>query len=234
MANAAHLTAFLALFAALLTAPAPSDAADPRCERAMHAAAPADVVLRVDHAEVAYDFTREREDLLAIVHRHGSADASARMSGRRVHGLTHSSLSYQLQASFQLQSLHDGTWCLWPRTTQADLGYSDTTVYVARDYPPGTCAFDAVRAHEAEHVAINIAVVDTHAPRLRTAMKLAARQGFPLAGRNPATLKVRAKDMLDAKFQDALGPLLSDRTRRNAAIDTETSYRALNAQCDRW
>lgn len=234
MAHAAKLTAFLAVFAALLTAPAASEAADPRCERAMHAAPPVEVVLRVDHADVAYDFTRERDDLLTIVQRHGSADASARMSGRRVHGLTHSSLSYQLQASFQLQALRDGTWCLWPGATQAELGYSDTTVYVARDYPPGTCAFNAVRAHEAEHVAINVAVVDAHAPRLRTAMKMAARQGFPLVGRNQADLKARAKDMLDANFQESLRPLLNDRTRRNAAIDTEHAYRALNARCERW
>jgi hypothetical protein len=200
----------------------------------MAAAPQAEAVLRIDHAEVAYDFTRERDELLTIVRRHGSADASARMSGRRIHGLTHSSLSYQMKASFEMRGLPDGTWCLWPRSTVAELGYSDTTVYVARDYPAGTCAFEAVLAHEAEHVAINAAVVDAHAPRLRAALKTLSRQGFPLAGRTPASLKARAQDMLDGGFRDALGPLLSDRTRRNSDIDTEPSYRALNARCERW
>lgn len=204
------------------------------CLRAMQEAAPATATLRIDHARVAYDFNRGRDDLYAIVRRHGSADASARMSGRRVHGLTHSSLGYHLQASFDLQGLPDGTWCLWPRATVADLGYTDTTVYVARDYAAGTCAFEAVLAHEEEHVAINTAVVDDHAPRLRNVLATLTRQGFPLVGSNPDVLRGRAQAMLDHGFRNALTPLLTDRSHRNAAIDSEHSYRALNAQCARW
>lgn len=200
----------------------------------MEQVAPAEASLRVDHARVAYDFNRGREDLYAIVHRHGTADASARMSGRRIHGLTHSSLGYHLQASFDLQGLADGTWCLWPRAITTELGYTDTTVYIARDYAAGTCAFEAVLAHEEEHVAINTAVVDDHAPRLRTTLAALARQDFPLAGRDPEILRARAQAMLDSGFRDALTPLLTDRSHRNAAIDSEPSYRTLNARCTRW
>ncbi|MGC2854924.1 hypothetical protein ACM64Y_05575 [Novispirillum sp. DQ9] len=234
MADSIRLTAavgFLVVVLAGWTAPAP---ASQKCLSAMSAAAPPQAVLRIDHAPSRHDFTRGREDLYAIVRRHGTADAAARMSGRRVHGLTHSSLGYQLQGSFDAVGLPDGSWCLWPRSVEADLGYSDTTVYVARDYPPGTCAFDAVLAHEHEHVGINEQVVADHAGRLRDALLRLARQGFPLAGPDPAVLRARGQAMMDAGFRDALTPLLADRTRRNAAIDTESSYRALNGRCDRW
>ncbi len=226
----------LAVGVVLWGTPRPALAADSdgRCLRAMQEAAPAAATLRIDHARVVYDFNRGRDDLYSIVRRHGSADASARMSGRRVHGLTHSSLGYHLQASFDLQGLPDGTWCLWPRATTADLGYTDTTVYVARDYAAGTCAFEAVLAHEEEHVAINTSVVDDHAPRLRTTLAALTRQGFPLAGRDPESLRAQAQGMLDSGFRDALTPLLNERSRRNAAIDSEHGYRTLNARCTRW
>lgn len=222
--------------AVLVGLPRPTFAAAPdaRCIAAMAQAPTPEAILYINHADVRYDFTQGREDLYAIVRRHGSPDAAARMSGRRVHGLTHSSLGYYLKAGFALQGLPDGTWCLWPRNVMADLGYSDTVVYVARDYSAGSCAFEAVLSHEEEHVAINATVVDDHALRLRTALNHLARDGFPLVGTDPDRLREQAQEQLDAGFRDALMPLLADRTRRNADLDTEHSYRALNAQCDRW
>lgn len=234
MAHGIRIIAALGFLLVGLAAWAAPAAADQRCLDALRAAAPAEIALRIAHAPVRHDFTRGREALYAIVQHHGTADAAARMSGRRVHGLTHSSLGYQLQGAFDAVGLADGTWCLWPRAVHADLGYTATTVYVSRDYPKGTCAFAAVLSHEHDHVAINEQVVEDHAGRLRGVLARLARQGFPMAGPDPEILRAHAQAMMDAAFRDALGPLLAERTRRNAAIDTEAGYRALNAQCEQW
>lgn len=234
MANGIRLIAAVGVLVVGLVAWAAPAAASQRCLGAMRAAAPAEVALRIDHAPVRHDFTRDRDALYAIVRHHGTADAAARMSGRRVHGLTHSSLGYQLQGAFDAVGLPDGAWCLWPRSVHAELGYTETTVYVSRDYTPDTCAFDAVLTHEHEHVAINEQVVDDHVERLRRVLGALTRHGFPLTGPDPELLRARAQAMLDTGFRAALTPLLADRTRRNAAIDTEPSYRALNKQCADW
>lgn len=222
---------FLGVVMAVWTAPA---AANQQCLDAMRAAQRPEVALRVAHAPVRQDFTQGRDALFGIVRRYGTADAAARMSGRRVHGLTHSSLGYQLRGAFSAIALPSGAWCLWPRAVEAELGYSETTVYVSRDYSPGTCAFDAVLAHEYEHVAINERVVDDHVDRLRRVLASAARRGFPMIGPDPEILRARGQAMMDTTFRDALAPLLAERTQRNAAIDTEHSYRVLNQQCTEW
>lgn len=231
--------AFALTWSAVL-AGAPAAAAGPqhRCTAAAAAAgvAPAapGVRLSVNHAPVRYEFSRSGSELATIIARHGSAAASTRMMGRRVHGLTHSSLGYNLGAAFDLLSLADGTWCLWPRRVDAELGYSETTVYIANAYRRDSCAFQAVLAHEEEHVAINAAVVEDHTARLEAALSTLALEGFPLAGPDPQVLQEVARDHLDSGFRAALEPMLIERARRNAAIDTEPAYRSLAAQCDRW
>ena len=46
----------------------------------------------------------------------------------------------------------------------------EVTVYVAREYAPGSCNFDVIRRHEEEHVAIARRLVTEYRPRLLAAV----------------------------------------------------------------
>lgn len=72
--------------------------------------------------------------------------------GNRVLGLTRavSRVSFEIRTSSYVE--HTGRWeCTSPQFT-VNYGFSPMTVYVAKEFPAGSCAFDEIYRHERRHV----------------------------------------------------------------------------------
>jgi hypothetical protein len=125
-------------------------------------------------------------------------------------------------------------YCVNLDKVDADFGWDRMEVYVASEFKPGECAYNAVLDHENQHVAINQAALREFAPRVRQALENALREQRPLAVANPqggadtllASVHARMNAMLD-EFQRALA-------ERNAVIDTNSNYDAIAALCPDW
>ena len=78
--------------------------------------------------------------------------ASANRPGRQVLGLTRGNATAAFALSLPMITDPSGRWeCASPQITLT-YGMSPLTVYVAREFPAGTCAYQEIHEHEMRHV----------------------------------------------------------------------------------
>ena len=91
-------------------------------------------------------------EVLLLRQAHGDTWECLARPGRQVLGLTRGSASVRLAVSSPSVVSADGRWeCASPQLT-VRYGFSPMTVYVAREFPPGSCAYREIHEHEMRHV----------------------------------------------------------------------------------
>ena len=103
--------------------------------------------------------------------------------GQQVLGLTRGRASAHFSLSIASRVERDGRWeCASPQLT-VSYGFSPLTVYVAREFPEGSCAFKAIYQHEMRHVKTYLAhLVDIESELTATLNRRFASDG-PWRGR---------------------------------------------------
>lgn len=153
-----------------------------------------------------------------------------------VQGLTMLNDRLDIQASWKEQRFSDGHVCLWPQAIKVMLGSAEEKVYVAADYPEGSCEYNAILGHEKRHVAINGESLRAHAGQIRQALMEGIRASTPL----PLSQPTADKSLLSRRLSSFAGPAVSqlrtDLMARNHEIDTPDAYRAEQARsgCRNW
>jgi hypothetical protein len=110
-------------------------------------------------------------------------------------------------------------------------------VYVSSKYPPGSCQYRAILAHENTHVAINERVYRKYRALLIQALK--RDRNLPTSS-HPLRVATEQEGeaILDRHLKGILTPMeesfrREDR-RENAKIDTPASYARTQAKCGDW
>jgi len=110
---------------------------------------------------------------------------------------------------------------------------SPMRVYVSDKYREGSCAAEAIEAHEMQHVEIYRRGQEAFAPHFKEKVASAVREAAMTAARSPngeAILKAAVEDALD----EARGEMMRRIGAANARMDTVENYKLTQAQCDRW
>jgi hypothetical protein len=125
-------------------------------------------------------------------------------------------------------------YCVALDKVDAAFGWDRMEVYVASEFKPGECAYNAVLDHENQHVAINQAALKEFAPRMRSLLEKVLAEQRPIyfansQGGADAILQAVHQRMGDAaeQFQKVL-------SERNGVIDTDSNYDAIAALCPDW
>jgi hypothetical protein len=127
-----------------------------------------------------------------------------------------------------------GGYCVYLSEVNAEYGYRSHDVFVASEYRPGTCEYNAILDHENQHVAINRATVREAGPALRQELEQSLQTMPPKFTRDPqfGTDRALADVMLTLNKQaDAVG---SAQARKNAALDSKGNYDAIGELCAGW
>jgi hypothetical protein len=125
-------------------------------------------------------------------------------------------------------------YCVNLENVEAQFGWDRMEVYVASEFKPGECAYNAVLDHENQHVAINNAALREYAPRIRAALEQALREQRPLATSDPKGSADRALADVHRRMDAALDEFQKTLASRNAAIDTDSNYDAISQLCPDW
>jgi hypothetical protein len=127
-----------------------------------------------------------------------------------------------------LQDPSTGYECIAPQV-QVEIVYAPMVVYVAREFPQGTCAYRQILEHEMRHVQ----VYREHLPKAEAAVKIALRAAFqaePLyapSGSANILLQQKMSDGWMAFIQGELNKV----EERQALIDTAQEYARLGKVC---
>lgn len=191
-----------------------------------------EIVIKTEIGEPEIDRSLGVERLKAIVQ---NAEQNLHLTRGLPLGLTVAPIEAGVRTRFHLRRSQGGGYCVWLVDATVSVGFESQTIYVNRDYAPGSCQYRTIVAHEQQHVKRNRDAVTGYLPKMRRTLARVAR-GKPFI--RVLGTERQARDAYVLFLRGQLEPILRDmeaaRQRANAAIDTEESYRALLRRCETW
>jgi hypothetical protein len=145
--------------------------------------------------------------------------------------ITSDHLTVQLRPVVAAQA--NGPLCVWVTDVAARIGDPELDVYVAANYPEGTCEYSVVRDHENQHVEINRSVVRAWGPRIGAQLRELVARSFPRVIASRADVP-KLPSMLIDRLQPLLTAMTEELRQKNGAIDTPENYRRTSARCKNW
>lgn len=131
--------------------------------------------------------------------------------------------------------LGDGRWCATLHSAAIGLGYLDPIrVMVSKRYAKFSCQYQAILEHEGLHVDIYRQTLTDHmrgfGPRVIERVIAAG----PAYGATPEIASAGVEALLNEVVQEVIGGIKAESSRKNAVIDTDQSYFAIQARCPAW
>ncbi len=152
-------------------------------------------------------------------------------------GLTVSRLRHTLLGVFEWRgTVQRQTRCLYVRSVKLALSYPELKVYIANNYRPGSCEYQAIYRHEMEHVRILHQHQESYLAQLRERLQtLVHKQEGVLI--QPHVLEQKKQEILQRFDQEILRELQRVDLKQKAAqaaIDTAQSYAKVRSACQHW
>ena len=186
--------------------------------------APYDVKVKVEFPEGEIDHSRSIAELGEIAG-----------FGHNVLGLMKPDIRLETHPKPQIAKV-DGKYCMWVTGFDIVMRYHRVDIFVAREYPWGSCPYNAILMHEDEHVAVARKNLNKYAPRVEKAL---ASNLMP-TGRNPALFDSleQAGDYILDLSTELLDPvyesMLTALQKAQKAVDSPESYARVRRRCKNW
>ena len=149
-------------------------------------------------------------------------------------GVTYTTPEFNIEASTRIIGRERGPMCVYLTKVKVEFGFRDMDVYVASEYPPGTCEYKAILDHENQHVAINTQAFRSHAPRLRLALERILGEERPVSTTDPNRVTQRVLDRISRRMDGYLKAFYAEMDSRNGVLDTASNYEAIGNICRDW
>ncbi|CAJ0786094.1 hypothetical protein LMG18090_01923 [Ralstonia mannitolilytica] len=160
-----------------------------------------------------------------------TAEAPPYDRAARVLGKTYATLSARFSVTSRYMDIptQPRTTCLRP-SVDVELILSDFRVAVAREFAPGSCAYDAVRAHELRHVAVNRAVLPRAAETIR--QEIESEYGGRLYFGNPDRIAADLEAALTRHWLPRAQSLIELGLQAHEQIDTPGEEARMSRVCN--
>ena len=127
-------------------------------------------------------------------------------------------------------------FCYWVNSAMVTLKYRTLDVYVASEYSPRSCAYQAILAHEQRHVKFAKEYVTRYAPRLRSVL---TSLRIPKPGSAKLTPSMdHARVDMDTVFSELLTPVFEElnveHQKAQARVDLPQEYARVRRRCKKW
>ena len=216
------LAAALVQQSALAQTPTTTLAPDSRqaaiCEQKLE---PERIEVRAHRSPVVYDRSTSAEVL--------TRRAPRGIAGEHALGMTERHFEMQVAWQSSYLTLDQGkTGCLRPRL-KVDL-MLHPTVYVAREFAPGSCAYEAIRAHEMRHVRANEQAFESAAWYLE--QRMTQHFGGRIFYGNVDTMLAELDESIETVWLPAVRGKFAAFERVHAAIDSSAEYASNQTACE--
>lgn len=153
----------------------------------------------------------------------------------RVGGLMAGNLQTETRMSFGGLSIEElNLRCLWFDQVTVNLNL-DPEIYIASEYRPGSCEYNAILEHEKKHLRVDQEIVNEYAQRIGSTLSALLRYrgnetGW-LKGPQIAATQDRMQQSVQAALDNVMSALENDRKARQQNIDSLEEYERVSAQC---
>lgn len=111
------------------------------------------------------------------------------------------------------------------------------TIYVASEYPRGTCEFRAVLEHEFKHAQVDRQLLRRWEPRVIRAALAVLREAGTIYVETERQIKSeinRLMELIKMRLNEEMNVLSIQRDRYQDLVDTPSEYRRVHNQCANW
>jgi len=151
--------------------------------------------------------------------------------GNQVLGLTRGNAVAHFSTSTPISVEHSGRWeCASPQLTLT-LGFNPLTVYIAKEFPEGGCAFKEIYQHELRHVK----TYEAHLARIEKDLSESLNRRFATGGpwRGPVgQTSAQLQRELDQRWLPYIQREFSRADEEQSLIDTPEEYARVANACN--
>ncbi len=180
--------------------------------------------------EPNYDFTQDINGLQAIASR--TKDKIPGNHKSLALGLTTYTPLINFKAKLVEMPTTSGLPCIMVEDIFASLGYQDIKVYIATEFPQGTCGFDAIVEHEVKHLIVNKEVLEEYVEKIRTELEYQ----MPILGVAQQESIAYSEQVLRREINAIVSKFLNEMSQENARrqmeIDSEEEYERVSNACE--
>jgi len=187
------------------------------------------VSLEVNPGRINYITDRSKAGLRRLHSGYRTADANWSPIG-----LTVAELGFGLAISVRAESMADGRFCAEIAAVEATLGYDDIDVYIASEYPHGSCQYNAILDHERLHVIVFQETLNRFFSRVEAALRHAADTAKPILVRDPDKATKKFQSALERVAKPLFHQINAATDEGNGALDTLENYQREQDNCVSW
>ncbi len=188
------------------------------------------VDFNVESGQARYITDKSKNELIFVRRANGQT-----ASGWSPIGYTRIQFGWNIGVQVHSSREFEEDWyCSEVTSIKASFEYDSIDVYIASEYPRGTCQYNSILDHERRHVGIFHDTLDEFAPRIEHVLYDALEKMKPERVNNPDRFLERQKDKLEQMIKPLIKELGRVGERRNAALDTLENYRREQEDCLSW
>jgi len=190
--------------------------------------APPALSVTVDYGSIFYDLDHSSAELGWIERQQGGM-----AHGEHPLGLTVSTFTTDGRSETDTRRIAQG-WCAYPRDMSLRVGFVSHRIYIDRRFPPGSCMYGAVLAHEQEHVRIARTALARHEGEIRRAVEGFLRGNPVLLVADEAAARQAYLDRLKGVLDPVLARLDAEANAGHARLDAPASLDRTRMACPAW
>lgn len=122
--------------------------------------------------------------------------------------------------------------CAKPAQLMVDVGFQNSTIYVAREMPRRTCAHNEILEHEEHHVDIDRELLKEYAPIIERYLQTSVRELGTVRAKDPAAAEDKMQKFIAKQLEKVSEKMNAERARRQAAHDSPEEYQRLAIVCE--
>ena len=126
--------------------------------------------------------------------------------------------------------------CIWVDQIDVDISYPPVTMYIATEYPVGSCNYNVTLTHENEHIQVAKDLLAKHAARIRTELEKAT-----MPNKNMAMVVNNfdsGQSQIDILLKEIVNPLIQNFKKEIkdefVKLDSPANYQLVLSQCPSW
>ena len=186
------------------------------------------IEINYDLGELKYDNSKNYEELAKLFSEHNNGNKAE----NTVNGLTVQNGYFRLTMDIENRTIVSGYKCYYPAKITVDIGFNDSTIYLANSLRSGTCRFELTKRHEYTHLALGKAGLMAQVQLLKTALPtIIKNQG--------ASVSEDDKDKVEREMFASYNKAISDlrqvmaniTTLEQQKLDTKQNYIKETALC---
>ncbi|MDD4617444.1 MAG: hypothetical protein PHW76_10155, partial [Alphaproteobacteria bacterium] len=153
----------------------------------------------------------------------------------RIGGLTAQKPAVRNSVTINIRTDSEGTSCVQITKVKIDVSITNSIVRIAREFPEGSCSYQAVLAHELKHVAMARRFLYEVAPIARDYVKkFLERYGAVKVGSDPSGQK--ANEIITWSLNQYINgyttDIMNNFSTRSGQIDTPEEYKSIAQSCN--